>query len=178
MEQVRHIFLTGEKQVGKSTLLNRALEALGLHPAGFQTLPYRINGRFLGFYLHATGPVPAGYENDTPICVVPKPRCPIAIPQVYDGFGAALLEEAMEAGPFLLMDELGRLENQSPRFQAAVRACLDGPCHVVGVLQQTDSEMIRGILARADTAVYTVTPRNREELLPRLIRDLRQLEPD
>ena len=178
MEKIQHLFLTGEKKAGKSTLLRKALDALDLHPAGFETRPYQISGRFMGFCMHATGPLPEGYENDNPISVLPMPCSPVPIPAIFDGFGADLLTAAREAGPLILMDELGSLERNAYRFQEAVRTCLDSPCHVVGVLKKCDQEMIRRIAAREDTVVFTVTPENRERLLPQLLEILRQFQQD
>ena len=40
----RHVFLTGEKQVGKSTLLRRLIESLHLHCAGFETRLLTMDG--------------------------------------------------------------------------------------------------------------------------------------
>ena len=170
MEPYRHLFLTGDRQVGKSTLLRHALQACGLRPAGFETRPFFLGGRRMGYVLHATGPLPEGYGNDTPICVFPASR-PVAIPEVFDGFGAALLRTVRDE-PLILMDELGRLERSAPVFQAAVIDCLDGPGHVVGVLQKTDQPLLRQIAARADTLVLTVTPENRDALLPQLTADI------
>lgn len=178
MGEIRHIFLTGEKKAGKSTLLRKALEAENLNPAGFQTKPYDVNGRFMGFYLHATKTIPSGYENDIPISVVPKPGMPVAIPEVFDGFGAELLDLAKTEEPLILMDELGNLERNAKRFQRAVTACLESQAHVVGVLQMRDNDMIRSILQREDTAIYTVTLENREALLPELVRRLRLFQSD
>lgn len=177
MEKIRHIFLTGEKRVGKSTLLRKALEAVQLNPAGFRTMPYEINGRFRGFYLHATKTVPEGYENDIPISVALKPGCPVGVTEIFDSFGAEILDLAKEDS-FVLMDELGHLERNARRFQMAVKACLDSHAHVVGVLQMRDNDMIRSILDRNDTAVYTVTPENREKLLEELVDRLHLLQSD
>ena len=41
---MKHLFLTGEKQVGKSTLLRRLLGELGLAPAGFETRLWMQDG--------------------------------------------------------------------------------------------------------------------------------------
>ena len=40
----RHLFLTGDKQVGKSTLLRRLIEARKLDCAGFETRAFFLNG--------------------------------------------------------------------------------------------------------------------------------------
>ena len=51
----RHIFLTGEKQIGKSTIWKKVLEELNVEYRGFITCPYELNGEKKGFYMHALG---------------------------------------------------------------------------------------------------------------------------
>ena len=74
MDPIRHIFLTGEKQVGKSTLWAKTLERSGIRPTGFQTLEYLVNGCFRGYRLHCLGPVPEQFGNDVPISVATNVR--------------------------------------------------------------------------------------------------------
>ena len=61
----RHIFLTGEKQVGKSTIIRRFLEAAGLQPeelGGFQSAIRPENDGTAGIYLVS----PKGSEELNP----------------------------------------------------------------------------------------------------------------
>lgn len=48
----RHIFLTGEKQVGKSTLWQRLIARQQLRCAGFETRLLMLEGQRRGFILH------------------------------------------------------------------------------------------------------------------------------
>jgi len=54
------VLLTGEIQVGKTTIINRLLEELQLTPSGFRTLRQIIAGKQVGFVMKdLTGIVPA-----------------------------------------------------------------------------------------------------------------------
>ena len=64
----RHLFLTGEKQVGKSTLLRELIRREGLSCGGFETRPLTADGVRRGFLLHSLLPMPP-YENDCVISV-------------------------------------------------------------------------------------------------------------
>ena len=64
----RHLFLTGEKQVGKSTLLRELIRREGLSCGGFETRPLMADGVRRGFLLHSLLPMPP-YENDCVISV-------------------------------------------------------------------------------------------------------------
>ena len=114
-----NIFLTGQIQTGKSTLIRRLLAELGdIRIGGFRTLS-----------LGGGGTTPAGvyiFSGDPHIEPRPSCECMVgqrlgqgrytAFPQVFDTLGTELLHKA---GPFdiLLMDELGMMENGAPLFR-------------------------------------------------------------
>lgn len=160
----RHLFLTGERRVGKSTLLRRLIEARGLSCAGFETRAFFLSGERRGFTLHGLVDMPP-YENDCVVCVRVGERKSVPVLPVFEQNGVAILQRSLEApAPFLLMDELGRLERDASRFCAQAFACLDGEKRVLGVLQQCDAPLIEAIRRREDVSVVTVTQENREEL--------------
>lgn len=164
----KHLFLTGEKQVGKSTLLKKLIEAKQLDCAGFETLAFYLNGERRGFTLHGRVDMPP-YENDCIVCVRIAERRSVPVPEVFNQNGAAILQKSLESSAsYILMDELGRLECSAQDFCAQVLATLNGGKRVLGVLQRCDSPLIEEIMRRDDVTVITVTEENREELLDML----------
>lgn len=176
MDTFRHIFLTGEKQVGKSTLWRKVLEQSGISPAGFQTLEYLVNGNFRGYRLHCLGRTPAELGNDIPVSVFLRRKLHLPVTESFDIFGTALLKLALEDEGFILMDELGIFERDAVSFRQAVVDCLDGDCHVLGVLQKADDPFLESILNRSDVLVLTVTLENRDQLVHPLLEALEQLK--
>lgn len=176
MQTIRHIFLTGEKQVGKSTLWRKVLERSGIHPSGFQTLEYLVNGSFRGYRLHALGRTPAELGNDVPVSVFLRRKLHLPVTDSFNIFGTALLHLALEDGGYILMDELGIFERDAADFRQAVMDCLDGDCHVLGVLQKATDPFLDAILNRPDVRVFTVTKENRDNLAEPLLKALTQLK--
>lgn len=176
MDTVHHIFLTGEKQVGKSTLWNKSLQRAGIAPGGFQTLEYLVNGSFRGYRLHGLGSVPEQFGNDVPVSVFLRKKLHLAVSESFDIFGAELLRLALEDGGYILMDELGIFERDAAVFRQAVVNCLNGDCHVLGVLQKADDPFLKEILNRPDVLVFTVTRENRDALVQPLLEALEQLK--
>lgn len=176
MGAIRHIFLTGDKKVGKSTLWKNVLKELAIVPSGFLTLAYTVKGNFRGFCLHGLGTLPQGFENDMPISIYLKPRMHRPILDSFEEFGAALLEVSQGDSPYLMMDELGRFEKDAPGFQRAVMDCLEGDCHVLGVLQDTHNDFIDKIRKREDILLIRVTEKNRDALLEEVIRAVKELK--
>ena len=168
----RHLFLTGERQVGKSTLLRGLMEREGLRCAGFETQPFYIGDERRGFTLHGRVDMPP-YENDCIVCVRVGERRSVPVLPVFEENGVDILKRSLESeSPWLLMDELGRLEREAARFCAQVLACLDSGKRVLGVLQACDAPLVCAVRARADVSVVEITPENREEMLDMLCRAL------
>ncbi len=164
----RHLFLTGDKQVGKSTLLRRLIEARQLDCAGFETQAFFLNGERRGFTLHGRVEMPP-YENDCIVCVRVGERKSVPVREVFAQNGVSILQRSLEsAAPYLLMDELGRLECSTEAFCEQVLKTLNGGKRVLGVLQRCDSPLIDAIRNREDVTVLTVTQDNREALLQTL----------
>ncbi len=160
------IFLTGERGVGKSTVLRRALAGFGHGVGGFMTdfgeTRYE-NAKTL--WLLPWGQKPDYSAGE--VCARLGPGGRQAFPEVFDGLGAALLRSALEdpACGLILMDELGFLEGEAGRFRSAVLAALKGPKPVLGVVRQG-----LGVWSDAPLGeVWTVTEENREAI-PALLR--------
>jgi len=164
----KHLFLTGEKQVGKSTLLRRLIEAKQLDCAGFETQAFYLNGERRGFILHGRVDMPP-YENDCIVCARIGEKKAAPVLETFNQNGVSILQRSLDAASrYILMDELGRLESRSEAFCTQVIKTLDGEKRVLGILQKCDSELIRVIMARKDVTVLTVTPENREDLFEML----------
>ena len=165
----RHLFLTGDKQVGKSTLLRRLIEVRQLDCAGFETQAFYLNGERRGFTLHGRVAMPP-YRNDCICCARVEEKRAVPVLPVFEENGVLILKRSLASpSPFLLMDELGRLEREASGFIAQVEACLGADKRVLGVLQKCDSAHVARIAQREDVTVLTVTQENRQELLECLI---------
>ena len=156
----RHLFLTGEKQVGKSTLLRRLTERITA-PGGFLTVRKpQANGNFAVHMLH---PRMDTCCDDNLLFI-----CGGSIdPRRFDELGCQYLSESRFA-PALIMDELGRKEENAITFQETVLRALDGDIPVYGVLQKADSAFLRRIAAYPAVFVVEVTKENRDRLYDEL----------
>ena len=166
----KHLFLTGEKQVGKSTLLRRLIEAKSLDCTGFETRAFYIDGERRGFTLHARADMPP-HENDCICCVRIAERKSVPILPVFEENGVRILKNSLvSSSTFLLMDELGKLEKEASLFIAEVVSCLDSDKRVLGVLQKCSAAHIAAIAARDDVTVLEVTEENRDQLFDLLVK--------
>jgi len=157
----KHVFLTGEKQVGKSTLVRRLTALSGGRVSGFKTVRAGgvLPGRFTVHMLRAGAEDAPSEENLLFVCRCESPEKD----RRFDALGCALLADTAGAA-LIVMDELGPNERNAKAFQRAVLDTLDGDTPVLGVLQKADSAFLRAIAGREDVRIFEVTPRNRETL--------------
>ena len=149
----RHLFLTGPKGVGKSTLLRDFLARETGRLGGFFTVKHRGS-----VYLLRAG---TGEAPDAENFLF---RCGCGgDPGRFDALGCAALTDT-EGCSLLVMDELGPHEAQAVRFQAAVFRALEGGTPILGVLQQADSDFLRRVACHPQVTVLTVTEDNRGSL--------------
>lgn len=156
----RHIFLTGEKQIGKSTLLQKLLASTQKEYGGFFTK--RILSAEDGlFYTHLLRPgeLPCP-DNVLFCCNGPNPYDPV---ERFEVLGCAAL--CASAGcPLIVMDELGPHEETAFRFQEKVLELLDGQVPILGVLQKAESPFLQKIAAHPSVRIITVNKENRSSL--------------
>ncbi len=151
----RHLFLTGAKGVGKSTLMRQLLAEETEPVGGFFT--QKENG---AIYLRRPSQ-PLSQEQFLFYCGQGGD------PARFDTLGCAALAQTAGCG-LLVMDELGPHEAAAAAFQAAVFRTLDGELPVLGVLQQTHSDFLQRVAAHPEVTVLTVTAENRDTLAAQL----------
>lgn len=159
-----NLFLTGEKRIGKSTIINGLLEEFKLRPSGFKTIRQIVDGKHVGFAMKdLTGIVPVEYS---PLYIA-KPNSqgywePVI--DVFDRWGVKILQESI-ASPMdvILMDELGHFESKAFAFQQQVLECLSAPIPVLGVIKQRSTPFLDSIRQRDDVHLITITKENRNE---------------
>ena len=161
----RHLFLTGAKQVGKSTVLRRLLEGRDARIGGFRTQRVGVPE---GADIYMLPPVgePAFLEEN--ILFRRRRGQTIGDNTAFDRLGAFLLD-SLPGADLILMDELGPNEATAWGFQRAVENALDSGAPVYGILQMADSAFLDRIAARGDVQVVTVTEENRDALPQELL---------
>lgn len=171
MNKSKHIFLTGEKGVGKSTIWRKILTETGLKYSGFVTKNFEIEGVQKGAYIHALKSCAPELidDNNQIIGIRISHQKMIHLTETFEKFGVEILHDAMTNGDVIFMDELGRLENDAVHFKQTVMEGLDSGARVLGVLQDTPSDFLEEIKAREDVVVCTVTKDNRNILCKEIL---------
>ena len=156
---MKHVFLTGEKQVGKSELLRRVAQPWAQD--GFVT------------YLQSEGPArtvwispAAGGESRCVAAITPLGKTVYS--EIFETFGARLAACSGKEGMLTVMDELGYLEADAPLFQQAVLSRIARKPPLIGVLRDMDTPFLNTVRIHPNVQLVTVTKENREDLFLRL----------
>ena len=170
----KHIFLTGDVQVGKSTVVDKVLAGLQITLGGFRSGsgPKRHeNGRWL--YLWDASGDPICDESHRVAYITPEERR--SFPDRFDALGCDALRRAKQAGvDLILMDECGFLERDAQAFQTEVLNALDGDIPVFGVVRLRSSGWTDAIRNHPNVTLITVTKENRDQLPSQIISFLSQ----
>ena len=172
MAEYKHIFLTGEVQVGKSTIIRRFLEAHpGLHVSGFRTVwqERKMTNSNSLHIVPATGPIIATDENRIGLRegVFPD-RVATDYPEVFDTVGVELLKKT-GGSDLIIMDEIGLGENDADDFIDAVLDILDGDTPVLGVVQPKTGILTDAVRDHPKVQLLLVTKESRETVLKGLL---------
>ncbi|NCB63132.1 MAG: nucleotide kinase [Clostridia bacterium] len=164
-----HLFLTGERGVGKSTALRRTLELLNVPTGGFRTC-YGPGREVL--YLS-----PAWEEEcctpDRAVARMEDGR-PVPDSAAFDRLGAAAIRDSGPWARLLLFDECGKLEREAGAFRRAVLDALDGAVPILGVVKPDRmGSWLTEIERHPGVTILEVTKENRDGLPARLAASVR-----
>lgn len=170
----KHIFLTGDIQSGKSTVIEKVLAGLHITVGGFRSGsgPDRHKPqRWLYLWDAAGEPV---YDESHRVAYL-STEGRRSFPDRFDALGCAALLQARHSGAkLILMDECGFLERDAIKFQTEVLHTLDGDIPVLGVVRLHSSGWTDSIRSHPDVTLFTVTESNRDDLPDRITSLLRQ----
>ena len=160
-----HLLLTGEVQVGKSTIIKKLLEKIHGSIGGFRTVlgPTTADGSSDVFMIGAVAQMEDCREETRVAKRLGRGRFQ-SFPDVFDRVGAELLQAA-QAKDWIVMDELGFMERDAQIFQRAVLDCFDGNTPVLGVVKPAYTPFLEKIHAHKNVHIIQVTKENRDEAL-------------
>ncbi len=148
---------------GKSTLIKKEIEPYLSDVGGYFVQRLFRSGEKVGFkmielqdkesYTLEKTVDSISQETDLVVYLSESGRWESCI-ETFEKTGAAILERSYRKGKKLvLMDELGRVEQNAPRFRAMVEMLLDAPIFVLGVLKKEKNPFLDRLRGRDDLLI-------------------------
>ena len=158
------ILITGRPGSGKTTLVRTVIEQLGARAGGFYTRETRgDDGRRTGFEIvtlsgetarlagvDITGPQGVGHYG---VDIEALER--VAVPA---------LEAAIESDALVVVDEIGKMELLSARFQRALVECYRRHRLLFGTIMQAAHPFADELKGQPDTLLFELTESSRDEV--------------
>jgi nucleoside-triphosphatase len=162
--RVSAFFVTGGVGVGKSTLLNRVIDALEPKQKiyGFRTKKIPLGSDYSGageIYIY---PAMGQLVRDDAHCVgeVLAPKGLSTHSEVFEGVGVELLT-GIPQGSIVLMDELGFLESSAPKFCDKVLELINGDYLILGAIKPRELPLLNAVREHPKTRLFEITEQNR-----------------
>jgi nucleoside-triphosphatase len=167
----RCVLITGPPGCGKTTLVKKLAQRLQrLRPAGFFTEEIRRGGVRTGFALRSFD----GREGLLAGVGIPARRRVGRYGVDVEGFErflAGLDLNRQEAG-LVIIDEIGKMECFSPRFQEAVRGLLSSARPLVATVALHGGGLIEEVKRRPEAKIHALTVENRDRLLESILAEI------
>jgi nucleoside-triphosphatase len=172
-----NVFLTGERGVGKSTVIERFVDGLESDASGRSGSDFVAGFRtswgaaslagFDALYISpygASAPL-AGFDSRA-VCERRAYDGSLTVfSEVFDRDGVAILRAIPDIAPrprLIIMDELGFMETGSPAFMRAVMDTLDGDIPVLGVMRWESNPFLDAVKSHEGTVTRKVDSINRD----------------
>jgi len=159
-----HIFLTGEVQVGKTTVIAKALAQLNIRHGGFKTYfgPNRGSINKL-LYMNAAQEPPV-FSAENSIACFREGFMPEVFTEKFNTIGVALIRSARANSQLIIMDECGSFEGDAFEFQKEIIKTLDSKKPVFGVIKLASRGWTDHLRNHNNVRLITVTRENRDDL--------------
>lgn len=166
-----HIFLTGDVQIGKSTVINKSLEILGVPYQGFRTYgaEYQKDGSSVLYISPANN-----LSVKTKIADRKKAKNTKMVinKDAFEITGVKILKDSLNSNSkLILMDEIGFMESNFEGFKNQIREVLNSDKVVFGVVRNRDTEFLNEVRAHKKVNLVPVNLENRD-YLPRKIAEI------
>lgn len=158
---MKNLFLTGAPSSGKTTVIKKVIARLPRAANGFYTEEERIEGRRVGFKMHTLDGKEAYLAHRDIASDFSIRRYGVNIENIET---IAVPSIRPTGNQIIILDEIGKMECFSMKFQEAALEALNSPNLVIGTITLGGSGFIQAVKQRSDIEIIEVTAENRDSL--------------
>lgn len=163
--------LTGLPGIGKTTIIKKVIEKLGKSACGFFTTEIKVGEARVGFSVQTLFGMEGVLAHKEFRSKYRVGSYGVAVTG-FEKIVSRELERCLRGKSIIVIDEIGKMELFSRRFQELVLACLDAPNPVLGTIMRGYHPYVEKVKAREDVKIFEVTKQNRNQLVDLLVKEL------
>lgn len=157
---MKKIFFTGERGIGKSTLLKKIIKNVDCSIGGFiqekefigETKKFKVNSLY-------------NLEENYTIGVYDAEKHELhSDMNMFNVISQDILLKSLDNRELIVLDELGFMEEKAPLFKDTVFKILNSGKPVIGVLKECDGDFVQKIAKREDVQVFKIDESNRDSM--------------
>lgn len=166
---MHNLFLTGEKGIGKSTIIKDIIERINISIGGYIT-ERSVQGDIDTFTTKSLNDL---VEENVIANVNTRDKTKEIFTDSFEIGLKSVLHNSLKNRDLIVMDELGVMENDLRIFKSKVYEILDSNKPVLGVLKDCDCQFLNQIRDRRDVRVVRITRENRDTILDEIVQILK-----
>ncbi|AKA69598.1 nucleoside-triphosphatase [Clostridium scatologenes] len=157
---MKKIFITGERGIGKSTLLKKIIKNVDCSIGGFiqekefmgESKRFKVNSLY-------------NLEESYTIGVYDAEKRELhSDMNMFNIISQDILLKSLDNRELIVLDELGFMEEKAPLFKETVFKILNSDKAVIGVLKECDGNFVQKIAKREDVQVFKIDENNRDSI--------------
>lgn len=168
---MKNILLTGSPGVGKTTLIQKIVRDYDGKAGGFYTQEITKNQRRTGFEIVTF----SGVRGVLSSVYLKSPfhvgRYRVNLKDLEE-IGVREMEKALEKDDLIVVDEIGKMELFSSKFQTAITRILASPKIFLGTIMKGKNSFADKIKERSDVFLVEVTEENRNSLIFEILKQV------
>lgn len=172
---MRHIIICGERQVGKSTLIEKLRTEISVPVYGVITkIMRRREDGFHEIYMFSPSDTERKLSDENHLADCDSVNRTVS-PVLFETLGVELLRARKPDG-IVILDELGFMEARSEHFCREVMDILDGEIPVIAAVKKgfADIDFLNHVKNHPKADLYIIDSGNRDELYLKLLPVVRE----
>lgn len=166
---MKNIFITGERGIGKSTLLNKVIKNVDCSIGGF-IQEKKFTDKTTCFNVISLYNLKDSYT----IGIYHKEKDVLySDMNVFNIISKNILLKSLGNKDLIILDELGFMEENCPLFKDTIIKILNSDTPVLGVLKECDGNFVQQIKMREDVHIIKINENNRNSMEDKILHMLK-----